>query len=211
MCLDAGRLVRWGALRSISKNATLETRSGNTLEPNKTWSEWQGVTKTDSDESRVASPPARYLQYRAKLAQDGSLSRIEVIYRPQNQAPTLQFASPLGGEFLKTKKKLTWKGKDPDGDSLRYRLWLSREGGAWQPVELKKNSTPNYTIEADKWPDGIYRAKVEATDRERNPEDPRRDELISQPFTIDNTAPKLDGQTVAKTRRCVARARYRQR
>ncbi len=196
--LDAGRLVRWGALRSLSKNAPLETRSGNTLEPDATWSDWQSATKTETGEARVASPPARYLQYRAKLASDGSLSRVEAIYRPQNQAPAVQFASPVGGEFLKAKKKLTWKGKDPDSDTLRYRLWLSRDSGAWQPVELKKNSAASYAIEADKWPDGSYRAKVEASDRERNPEDPRLAEMTSSPFTIDNTAPKLDGQTVQK-------------
>lgn len=194
--LDAGRLVRWGALRSIVTNATLETRSGNTLEPDATWSDWQTPTKTDTGEWRIASPNARYLQYRAKLAADGSLSRVEVIYRPQNQAPTVQFATPVGGEFLKAKKKIVWKAKDPDSDTLRYRLWLSRDGGAWQPAELKKTSTANYEIETDKWPDGIYRAKVEASDRERNPEDPLRNEVISSPFTIDNTAPKLTGQTV---------------
>lgn len=196
--LDAGRLVRWGSLRFISKNAPLETRSGNTLEPDATWSDWQSVGHTETGEWRVASPSARYLQYRAKLAQDSSLSRVEVIYRPQNQAPTVQINVPAGGEFLKNKKKLTWKGKDPDGDTLRYRLWFSREGGEWQPVTLKKNSEANYTLEADKWPDGTYRVKAEASDRERNPEDPRRAEVISSPFTIDNTAPKVDGQTVQK-------------
>jgi hypothetical protein len=196
--LDAGRMVNWGALRVISKNAPLETRSGNTVEPDATWSDWQSAAQSNGGEWRVASSPARYLQYRARLGQEGSLSRVEVIYRPQNQAPTVQFATPLGGEFLKAKGKLTWKGKDPDGDTLRYRLWLSREGGAWQPVELKKTSTANHTLEKERWPDGTYRARVEATDRERNPEDPRRDETISQPFTIDNTTPKLDGQTVQK-------------
>ncbi|HEY0074751.1 MAG TPA: hypothetical protein VGB77_11655, partial [Abditibacteriaceae bacterium] len=117
--LDAGRMVNWGALRVISKNAPLETRSGNTVEPDATWSDWQSATQSNGGEWRVASSPARYLQYRARLGQEGSLSRVEVIYRPQNQAPTVQFASPLGGEFLKAKAKLTWKGKDPDGDTLR--------------------------------------------------------------------------------------------
>lgn len=195
--LDAGRLVRWGALRVLGKGATLETRSGNTLEPDTTWSEWQGAKSSGNSEWSVASPTARYLQYRARLGREDSLARVEIVYRPQNQAPGVGFTVPAGSEFLKTKKKLTWMAKDTDNDPLRYRLWLSRNDGPWQPVELKKPTTASYDLEA-KWPDGTYRAKVEASDRERNPEDPRTDEDVSQPFTIDNTAPQTDGQNAQK-------------
>jgi hypothetical protein len=69
--LDAGAPARWGALRwsaSLPDGArlTLQTRSGNTPEPDASWSAW--TTAYENPEgSTILSPPAQYLQVRVHL------------------------------------------------------------------------------------------------------------------------------------------------
>ena len=203
---DATNIVRWGSLRLTGSGAAVETRSGNTLEPDASWSAWQPATRNTYGELRVDSPPARYLQYRARLSGDGaatsgpSLSRLELIFRPKNQAPTVKFAMPTGGDYLKGKKKLNWSGQDPDKDALRYRLWLSGDDGkTWTPVELKEPGTASFEVDTTKFADGVYRAKLEASDAARNPADPRRAETTSEPFVIDNTAPLINTHEIRRT------------
>jgi hypothetical protein len=198
---DAKNTVRWGALRLVGSGASVETRSGNTLEPDTTWSAWQPATTNELGELRIASPPGRYLQYRARLAVSGNeaqLSRLEIAFRASNTAPALILAAVKGGEYFRTKQKLTWAGQDTDSDTLRYRLWLSdNDGSTWKAVELKDNSSNSFELDTTKWRDGVYRARVEVSDAVSNPDDPQSTTVTSLPFTIDNTAPRISGQGVS--------------
>ncbi|MDF2441422.1 MAG: hypothetical protein JWN98_2406, partial [Abditibacteriota bacterium] len=197
---DAKNIVQWGAVRVVGQNAVLQTRSGNTLDPDTSWSAWRTVADNASGEQHVLSPAARYLQYRVNLPSDNAtaqLARVEVLYRTRNSAPTVTIASPRGGEFWNDKQKLTWSAKDTDNDALRYRLWLSSDDGVtWQVVPLEDATSDNFELDTSKYKDGLYRVKIEATDAPRNPDDPQRDTFVSLPFTIDNTAPKFELQTV---------------
>jgi hypothetical protein len=85
--LDAKAAATWGRIwwRSTG-NVQLETRSGNTEKPNETWSGWTAVAAN----SQVASPKARYLQWRADLrsgATPAVLNDVNVAYQPRNIAP----------------------------------------------------------------------------------------------------------------------------
>lgn len=65
---DAGNPVDWislsdTALTPIGTSLSFESRSGNTAFPDGTWSGWQGISS-----GVIASPNARYIQYRATLA-----------------------------------------------------------------------------------------------------------------------------------------------
>jgi sugar lactone lactonase YvrE len=85
--LDAKAAATWGRIwwRS-SGNIQLETRSGNTEKPNETWSVWTAV----GTNAQVASPKARYLQWRAVLrsgATPATLNDVNVAYQPRNIAP----------------------------------------------------------------------------------------------------------------------------
>ena len=205
--LDAKSLVQWGALRTIGRDFTLETRSGNTLNPDETWNDWQQVL-AEGEQSRVQSPPARYLQYRATLKSNGkavwddnsaNLTRVEVVYRAKNSAPQVALAVPRGGEWFSDKAKLSWQAKDPDSDTLRYKLWLSSDDGkTWQSVPLDDADKTTFDLDTSKYQDGTYRARVEASDANRNPDDPQTDSFTSQPFVIDNGAPKIDNAAVVK-------------
>ncbi|MFN0103560.1 MAG: hypothetical protein ACKV2U_15890 [Bryobacteraceae bacterium] len=84
--LDAGGFAEWGRLGSkASGNVSFETRSGNLDRPQKNWSDWAALT------GRIASPGARFLQYRATLAGDGAeLTGTDVAYLPRNVAPRIE-------------------------------------------------------------------------------------------------------------------------
>jgi sugar lactone lactonase YvrE len=198
--LDAHNTVRWGALRTMG-DAALETRSGNTLQPDTTWSPWLPAERNDLGELRIASPAARYLQYRAQLtahqgAAEPSLSRVEIVYRATNMPPTVAFSAPRGGEYWNKQKKLTWLAIDPNADPLAYRLWLSADDGkSWDSQTLQNDKLPAFELDTTKLKDGTYRARVEASDAGRNPEDPMKDEAIGAPFVIDNTPPVVTGGT----------------
>ena len=96
---DAASFTRWGRLRSETEASggavKLETRSGNLDVPEKNWSPW--VTVDAAAGSRVASPAARFLQWRATLtAQESNsgqppvLKLVEVAYQQKNVAPVLE-------------------------------------------------------------------------------------------------------------------------
>ena len=191
---DAKSVVRWGALRSIGSGVTIQTRSGNTLDPDATWSRWAALQN-----EQIVSPPGRYLQYRATLQSGGSLARTEVLYRAPNRAPGVKWISPAGGEFFSGHKTLTWTGTDPDADPLRYTVEIAGANGQFAPVENATPASNKVEVDTAKWSDGTYRARVRASDAARNPDDPQSDEATSLPFTLDNTAPTLSGLSAAKT------------
>ena len=89
---DAGAAARWGHIRrSGAGKVLLLTRSGNSLRPDGTWSEWTAV-KTDG---MVGSPNARYLKWKAELAAGATVESMTVGYLPQNNAPAVRSITAL--------------------------------------------------------------------------------------------------------------------
>jgi hypothetical protein len=95
--LDAASFTYWGRLRWEAElnGGTLkfETRSGNLDAPEKNWSAWAVVDLGKG--ARVASPPARFLQWRATLtaADSGAspeLALVETAYQQKNVAPVIE-------------------------------------------------------------------------------------------------------------------------
>ena len=74
---DAGTVASWGAIRWRTSGrigqVQVFTRSGNTANPDETWSPWS-KPYTQADGEQIASPNARYLQWRAVLALDSPAS-----------------------------------------------------------------------------------------------------------------------------------------
>jgi sugar lactone lactonase YvrE len=93
---DAGVFSYWGRLstESISTSSKspglieFETRSGNLDRPQKNWSDWASLNA-----ARIASPPARFLQYRLKLSAASGVSpdvgEVDVAYQMKNVAPVI--------------------------------------------------------------------------------------------------------------------------
>ncbi len=235
--LDARRVARFGRIlwRGSAGGGRIELhiRSGNTDPPDTTWSAWQGGI-ADGEGLRIASPPARYLQWKLALAGgEPQVSSVEAAWREINLAPRIEdvVVAPQGqgfreGELQPRSEPITqalpggqrveyslppattprglrelpawakglrtvqWRGSDPNGDPLRYLLEArSEDGGAWMRIaeDLETSTT---TWETNALPDGRYRLRVTASDAVGNPlGEERTAQALSEPFTIDNTAP----------------------
>src|SRR4029077_1975905 len=90
---DAQMVSAWGAIswRGTTGGGQIEiaTRSGNTEAPDDTWSAWSSTYKS-SEGSPIASPKARYLQWRAVLTgrNDGPvLTSMTAAYLQRNLRP----------------------------------------------------------------------------------------------------------------------------
>ena len=81
-------LLRWEGTTPAGSTLRFATRSGNTSTPDDTWADWT-PTRDESGELRIASPPARYLQWRVELAGAPVVDHVTVTYLPRNQRPRL--------------------------------------------------------------------------------------------------------------------------
>ncbi len=109
--MDARTTSSWGRASweaAVGAGATvhLQTRSGNTGEPNSTWSDWSPLHQK-SDET-VLSPKSRFLQFKLILrTQTGKVSpvvdRVTLFYLQSNIAPSITRLEFLGPNevFLK--------------------------------------------------------------------------------------------------------------
>ena len=85
--LDCGALARFGRIEvePASSGYEIQTRSGNVEQPVRGWSDWEPLK-----DGAVASPPGRFLQWKAVLHQGGSVGSIGVNYLPVNAAPVVE-------------------------------------------------------------------------------------------------------------------------
>jgi hypothetical protein len=93
---DAQSFATWGRLAWRAEvpsgtSVAFQTRSGNTEEPDRTWSEWSKPT-SEPGGGRVESPSARFLQWRAVLnskeaALTPELREVGVVYMQKNLPP----------------------------------------------------------------------------------------------------------------------------
>ena len=91
---DARMVATWGTIawRASTPSGTrveVQTRSGNTRTPDEAWSDWSGAY-TDPTGTRITSPNARYLQWRATLtgnAESPVLTAVSAAYLQRNVRP----------------------------------------------------------------------------------------------------------------------------
>ncbi len=193
--LDAGRTARWGRLEwaAAAPEGTAvkaETRSGDSPDPKDHWSDWVPVV-----DGMIASPPARYLQYRLTLTSENrsvtpEVTSVRVSRLPQNRPPTCTLKSPLPGDRVAKKLKIKWSAKDPDKDRLVYQVSVSDDAGkTWE--DLKKDlSSTQYEWDTTNKEDGQYLLRVKATDAHSRPDEPMEAEALA-PVVVDNTPPTV--------------------
>ena len=90
---DAGTVATWGVIRwrAAAKPGQIQllSRSGNTATPDETWSAWS-KPYSNAEGEQIASPNARYLQWRATLTGDSAspiLTSVTAAYLPRNLRP----------------------------------------------------------------------------------------------------------------------------
>ena len=206
-------VISWNAYTPEGTSVSLQIRSGNTEKPDQTWSEWS-KTSVKGQGEKVSSPPARFLQWRAKLSTKNShvtptLRDVSVAYLQKNLKPKItevkvepsatylasgQADGSLGRprQDLRGNVIVSWTTDDPNGDSLEYVVQFKGTGQRnWFTME-DDLTTDSHTFDSQSLPDGKYRMRVTASDSPSNPDDlALTDARESDPFVIDNTPPEV--------------------
>jgi hypothetical protein len=97
---DANTTATWGRISWIGEGAIeLQTRCGNTANPDSTWSDWSAPA-TNAEGEAIKSQPARFIQWRATLKKtpasaEPRLREVTVSYLPRNLAPKISSINVL--------------------------------------------------------------------------------------------------------------------
>lgn len=220
--LDAGLRASFGRLDWQARgDLELLTRSGNTREPDDSWSKWSAPLKQPG---RIASPPGRFFQVKARFAgkQTSELLRVDIFFITDNQRAVITRvdASNAGADKSSTDGiaasggpitgktnsdvNLEWQVDNPDRDALRYRIKYQLVGtDTWydllEPDEILTKSS--YKWDTSTFPEGRYRVIVEASDELSNPPTrTTRHSLQSGMITIDATPPAIEGLSLVGRR-----------
>lgn len=199
--LDAKLISKWGALRWKAETpgkttVSLAVRSGNTPDPDDTWSDWS-AEQFDAHQAVATVPAARYLQYRATLSSDDpnatpTLSSVTLRYQGGNHAPevTRVEVPDLDAVTLEEPKKLKvkWTATDANEDELTYQLFIRKDG--WKNWVLLEDelTKSEYEWDTTTTPSGIYQIRIVASDRRDNSEeDALTGERVSSPVVVSHT------------------------
>jgi hypothetical protein len=211
--LDAGIRANFGRIDwEATGDIEIMARSGNTKEPDDTWSAWSAPLRAAG---RATVPPGRYFQLRARFAldKDAILSRVEVPFVTDNQRAIVTRIDVSSNSSERTsgdgmvasggpivgrgnpELSVDWSIDNPDKDTLRYRVYYRVVGSnVWYdmlPSDEVLTKT-NYKWDTSALPEARYRLKIVATDEPANPPDRvTRHELESGVVTVDNTPPTL--------------------
>jgi hypothetical protein len=110
---DAGSVARWGRLSWRAEGGALQfrTRTGNSLRPDPTWSDWSQPLAAPGT---VTSPNARYVQWKAELSGKAALDAVTIAYIPQNTPPVVKsinvFTVPAPASAVKSTPQVSAAG-----------------------------------------------------------------------------------------------------
>ena len=218
---DAGSVARWGTLRwqagRASGRVEMFTRTGNSADPDVTWSAWSPA-QVDPSGSPVANPEGRFLQWRARLsgASGGSpqVGGVVASYATRNRPPTIRDLriEPASGA-LNGKATLRWSASDPDGDGVSVDVQARPVGSTdWKSAVRTdppppKSSDPSLgndgsskdqkaTWDTSSWDEGTYEVRALASDQSSNPPTEGLETETPLPIVvvIDRTAPSIDAK-----------------
>jgi len=129
--LDAGALAQFGRIEVEPGSANYEilTRSGNVEQPVRGWSDWAPLK-----DGSVASPPGRFLQWKAVLQAGGKLGSVGVNYLPVNAAPVVDEIVVVTGARLNPQSSI--------GTSQTVSISLPSSGQGVINYDSNSNSTP---------------------------------------------------------------------
>jgi hypothetical protein len=204
---DAGGPSRWGSIHwrvdGVADRAELYTRTGNSKDPDSTWSAWSPAL-TDPDDSRIVNPDGRYLQWRVRLigSQAGGtrLSSVSVTYEPYNRPPSVEmFRLEADGNHVSGRAVFRWSARDPDSDELEMRLrYRPARSAEWSVAESVTSSTEgddNLLVwDTSGIAEGVYDIQAVVTDQAVNALGEGH-EIAVEPallLTVDRTPPEIE-------------------
>jgi sugar lactone lactonase YvrE len=103
-------------------------------------------------------------------------------------------------QYVKGQRGARWLAADPNGDSMVYSVEIrGAKETRWKPLK-DKVMEKYFSFDTTAFPDGEYRLRITASDSPSNPPaEALSNSLVSDPFTIDNTPPRITGLTGAAT------------
>ncbi len=141
---DSGTASRWGSLSwrgEVPAGASLRfrTRSGNSAKPDRTWSEWSEPLANPAG-SRISSPNARYIQWKAELTGSAgaspAITSVSLAYLPQNSPPIIRSINVV------SQSAATPAGKAAASSSSAYTVTVSDSGD----TSTSSPGTPTQTL-----------------------------------------------------------------
>jgi hypothetical protein len=220
---DAGGPARWGSIRWRVRGRggrfEVYTRTGNSADPDATWSGW-GPTLIDPSGSVIVNPDGRFLQWRVRLvgpeSRDVTLSEVTVSYVPLNRPPVLadfrvrDQVRAVAGEAV-----FRWNALDPDGDPVEVRVEYRSPGTPeWVTAHEETTGktdgpgTSTWRAGEGRWDtaevsEGLYEIRATASDVAANHPGEGREEASRTTLVlhVDRTPPvieasRLDGGAV---------------
>jgi len=213
---DAGGPARWGAIRwsveSPSGRTEVYTRTGNSRDPDGTWSAW-GPALSDPARSTVDNPDGRFIQWRVRQVggQDPivRVHGVTVQYEPYNRPPAIrQFRVEPAGGWVSGPATFRWSVKDPDGDPVEVLLQYRTAGTLdWRTAGQRGEDEPvdpdppeegwreaRWAWETAALDEGEYELRAVATDRAANAYgegfDQEADAVVR--VVVDRTPPEIE-------------------
>jgi hypothetical protein len=168
---DAGSVARWGRLRWQGDNGAgsveLRTRSGNSIRPDNTWSDWSPPMSAAAG-TQISSPNARYLQFKAELTGTGAvIDNVSAAYLPQNNPPVVRsitvIAQPTANPATKSP---TASGSTASAANAPYSITVTDTGDA---APVSSTGTPTQTLS---------RASAQQLQISWQADDPDNDKLV---------------------------------
>jgi hypothetical protein len=215
---DAHVFSKWGRAEFRGKgNVELFARSGNVDNPDRNWSTWKKIDL--QQDSQVAAPSARFVQWKAILHPGKAEPRVDSVslsYLPKNVAPEFDDVvatvgtryqapprppNPEPGQRYDPQASVVrdrqsvgvkWTVRDENDDQLTYSVYY-RGDTQTRWLLLKANIAEKfYSFDASLLPDGGYSVRVTASDApSHSPEEALSSEKESDRFEVDTTPPQI--------------------
>lgn len=219
--LDCGAPARFGRLDRIAEvpaGTTLgfDLRTGYSEKPDSTWTEW-----TEWGEGRGARDVGRYVQWRARLGSrfpnlSPRVERVELFYAVPNRAPAVTKLDVTGASLTEARlgqakpvRELTWEALDRDGDSLEFSVEFRARGEANWIERGEPTAERRSELDTRALADGWYEVRVRSSDRPTRGTGALEGEMVSRPFSVDNTGPVVSVLGVTRTGAGRGQVRFR--
>jgi len=137
--LDAGATARFGRVEVEPGSAgyALWTRTGNVEQPVRGWSAW-----TLLKDGAVASPPGRFLQWKAVLQPGGSVGSVGVNYLPVNSAPVVDdLVVAPGARWTAQTQQTSQQTGIINFPSASQNAGINYDGTSSSPLQAQKDRT----------------------------------------------------------------------
>jgi WD40 repeat protein len=137
--LDAGAFARFGRveIEPGSSGFDILTRTGNVEQPVRGWSDWQPLA-----DSSVASPPGRFLQWKAVLHAGGVLGSVGVNYLPVNAAPVVDELVVVSGARFNSQANIAQNQTvNITFPASNQSSGITYDAGTSQPLQAVKDRT----------------------------------------------------------------------